>query len=235
MKQINFDVNTVELIRKMTNINASILVQANADTNQIEIKGTDPSSSVGYIFKAPKSHLDFNGKEIGFLDFNEFYQLLKSIEDVTIGQDDGLYDLTLQGSRAKIQYRLTNSEVLPKPFNEIDFGDSDVDLVLTEGDLKQIVKMTSLVNAEFIKLTSNDKGEFQLCLFNKNSSNTFELNLEVDKSTNKNFELILPRESVLMLPIYEYKVSMSSQGIVKFEMETGTDATVEIYTAEVAD
>lgn len=235
-KEISFKKTTIDLIRRLTAINPAILIERVEDKSgdKISIKSSDASGSVAYIFEAPADHFGFNGTEVGFLDFNEFHQLLNVYKEPKITQDeDDALDLVISEKRSKISYRLTNSEVIKRGFNEIEFGESDVEFTVTSDDVKHINKMISLVNAESIKISVADK-KVKFTLLSKKSSNTFEEVYDADelKSNEKEFEISITKDTFAMLPSDNYRICAKEEGIIKLSMIREDDSVVDIYVAE---
>lgn len=229
-KNITFKKSTIDLIRRLTTINPSILIEK--DDTKITIKSSDSSGSVAYMFEAESADFGFTGDEVGFLDFNEFHQLLNVYKNPTIMQDeDDALDLVISENRSKISYRLTNSEVIKRGFNEIEFGDSDVEFILTTDDIKHINKMLSLVNAESVKMAVAD-GKIKFTLFSKKSTNTFEEVYDSDSANDKEFSINLTKDTFVMIPADNYRISAKEEGIVKFSMIRDDSASVDIYVAE---
>ena len=233
-KEISFKKTTIDLIRRLTAINPAILIEKVEDKkgDKISIKSSDASGSVAYIFEAPADHFGFGGKEVGFLDFNEFHQLLNVYKEpkITQNEEDAL-DLVISEKRSKISYRLTNSEVIKRGFNEIEFGEADVEFLITSEDVKHINKMISLVNAESIKIAVADK-KVKFTLFSKKSSNTFEEVYDADESNDKEFEINITKDTFTMLPADNYRISAKEEGIIKLSMIREDDSLVDIYVAE---
>jgi len=229
-KEITFKKTTIDLIRRLTAINPSILIEK--ENENIVIKSSDASGSVAYVFTAPEDHFGFDGDDVGFLDFNEFHQLLSVYKEPKIIQDDDdALDLVIKEGRSKISYRLTNSEVIKRGFNEIEFGDADVEFTVTSDDVTHINKMMSLVNAESIKITVADK-KVKFTLFSKKSSNTFEEVYDADSCEDKEFEISISKDTFAMLPRDNYKISAKEEGIIKLSMIREDDSSVDIFVAE---
>lgn len=232
--EISFKKPTIDLIRRLTAINPSILIEKTVvdEVDKISIKSSDASGSVAYIFEAPADHLGFEGTEVGFLDFNEFHQLLNVYKEPKINQDeDDALDLVISEKRSKISYRLTNSEIIKRGFNEIEFGESDVEFVMTSDDVKNINKMMNLVNAESIKMSVADS-KVKFTLFSKKSSNTFEEVYDADKYEDKEFEINITKDTFAMLPSDNYRISAKEEGIIKLSMIREDDTIVDIFVAE---
>ena len=233
-KEISFKKTTIDLIRRLTAINPAILIEKteSKDGEKISIKSSDASGSVAYIFEAPSAHFNFDGDEVGFLDFNEFHQLLNVYKEPKITQDeDDALDLVISEKRSKISYRLTNSEVIKRGFNEIEFDKPDVEFVITSDDVKHINKMISLVNAESIKISVADK-KVKFTLFSKKSSNTFEEVYDADEHNDREFEINITKETFIVLPADNYRISAKEEGIIKLSMIREDDSVVDIFIAE---
>ena len=227
---INFKKTTIDLIRRLTAINPAILIEK--DSDKISIKSSDASGSVAYMFEAPSDHFGFDGDEVGFLDFNEFHQLLNVYKEPTITQDDDdALDLVISEKRSKINYRLTNSEVIKRGFNEIEFGDADVEFIITSDDVKHLNKMISLVNAESIKISVADK-KVKFTLFSKKTSNTFEEVYDAENTSGAEFDINITKDTFAMLPADNYRISAKEEGIVRLSMIREDDSVVSIYIAE---
>ena len=231
--EISFKKTTIDLIRCLTTINPAILIEQ--EDEQLVIKSADSSGSVAYIFNAPKEHFGFNGDEVAFLDFNDFHRLLSVYSSPKITQDeDDALDLVISEKRSKISYRLTNSEIIKPGFSEIEFGDSDVEFVLSNDDVKHINKMIQLVNAESIKISVNGDN-VKFTLFSKMSTNTFEEEYTADVSTDKEFEINITKDTFAMIPSNNYRICAKEEGIVKLSMIREDDVTVDIFVAEESD
>ena len=234
-KEIKFKKTTVDLIRRLTAINPSILIEKETPEDGdpfVFIKSSDASGSVAYSFKAPVEHFSFTGTDVGFLDFNEFHQLLSVYKEPKIFQDDDdALDLLIKENRSKISYRLTNSEVIKRGFDDIEFSDPDVEFTITSDDVAHLNKMMSLVNAESVNITVSES-KVKVTLSSKKSSNTFEEIYDADTSEDKDFEINISKDTFAMLPRDNYKIALKEEGIIRFTMVRDDEAAVEIFVAE---
>ncbi len=234
-EKIEYNKTALEIISSLTGINQSVIFEKHEDDDdRIISKAADSNKSIAYVFDAPKEVFDFDGDECSFYNFNEFYTLFNVFEEPDLEQDDA--EITVKEKRSKIKYRLTDSELVKKSFNKVNFVDPDIDFVMDSELIKRIKSLASgsSVNADRIKFEVSDE-ELKYKLYNTKHHNTFEDVLDIENPNDVDFTIEINMPVWNKIPNASYKISMKEEGIMKLEMVRDDEISVQIFTADVED
>lgn len=231
--QINYSPIALQVISELTPISNKVLWQRTDDKQSIEVKNANEVKSICYYFKAPNDCFDFAGEKCAFHQYSDFYNLFSALENPTISQND--YQVEIASGKAKINYRLSNPEVVKAPFNVISFADPDASFNLTAEILKKlrILSGANNIDAERIRFTFED-GKVTVMLFSTKYENTYtdEIDAETD---GEHFVITMDIKDFSKIPMADYKVEVMSAGLMKFSMIREDNIVVEIYLADLEE
>lgn len=228
--KIKFEPEVLELINKLTTINPSIIFEKD-DKRSTVIKRTNSSRSIAYILSATDESFQFEEDEMAFSDYPEFYSLLKVFDKPDIIKKDN--KIIIKEKDSKINYLLSEAEVLSKGPTSVKFNETTATLKLSLEILKEIKKMIDLVDAEKIHLkVDEDSDELNFKCFNTSHDNSWETVYKLDSESKADIDFTVNSEVFTLIPNYNYMFDINSDGIVRFKFAT-KHVNLEIFIAEV--
>lgn len=237
MTKVNVEYNkdTLELVNELAEkINANNTVQFEREGDQVTIKACDVAESVVYIFKADKSHFDFDEDMCTFYNFPEFYNLLKSFGSPEIIQEG--QTLTIKENRSRIKYQLSDDDIIDEDekIEDVDWDSSDIVLDLTQDNISKISKMSNAIEADKVKLVVKDE-QLTIKLFNNKHDNTYEDVFDVTNPQDLNLELVLEKDLFNKIPLGDYTVNINEDLLVQFVLKNVEGFTIEIYASQMSE
>lgn len=234
-KEIVYNKEALNIISNLTSINQSIVFERHeTDESKIVSKGSDANKSIVYVFESPKEVFDFAGEDCSFYNFNEFYTLFNIFEKPILIQND--YEIVVSENRSKINYRLTDIELIKKSFNSVKFENPDVTFTMDSELIKKIKTLAggNNINAERIKFSVRDN-ILSYYLYNTKHHNTYEANIDIENSNDVEFEIEVDMRIWNKIPQADYRVSLKEEGIIELEMIREDSIVVKIYTADMEE
>lgn len=129
-------------------------------------------------------------------------------------------NFTISEGKRKTKYVFAdNSMVIAPPNKEIDVPSKDVEVDVEWADLQSVIKASGVLQLPEIAFVGKD-GDVSLKAIDSSNPSADSFGIELG-STEDTFELIIKTENLKLLP-QNYKVTLSSKGISKFE---GQDVT----------
>jgi len=231
LTNVTFNKDTMDLIGELGAINSQIIVEKDEKKQNILISRKNPATTIAYIFKAPVDHFNFNGDNIAFYNFPEFYQMISCFDQPTIKQNSNKI-IVSQGS-AKINYVLTDAETLKKGPGKVNFSGPDATINLPSDELKELEKMIGLFGALGVELTVKDNSVV-VKVFNDDYDNSFQKEYKSVGKNKSNFSLKISSEVFVLLPKEDYNLEIKKEGIVRFSFnKNGTE--LDLFTAELEE
>lgn len=234
VKSVTFNKEVLALIDELTSINSAIKIYK--EDNKIFIKSQNPSESIAYILSTEVTSFDFDGDEIAFYNYSDFYKWISALNVTEIKQSsDGM--LQLGNGRQKGQYQSSDVDVIRGGRFDIEFEDPDVTFNLSSDDIKELIKLRSLV----AKDNNNMKFTFDnrtaaVEIYNDETANKVESDIALTSSVEEPFSIRLSDEFLGTIPgKYSYRVDVKREGIARLSMNNDFGVDVEIYIAEVEE
>ena len=227
--KLEYDKEILSLINDLSTINPSIILEKNGD--QILINRTNPATTIAYRLTTDASGLNFEGDEIAFHTYQEFYQLLTCFEDPSIKQNDN--KVIISEKNSKINYLLSDADTIKRGPKEFLFTDADIELELSSVDIKELVKMIGLLNSNKVILSCKSN-KIDVCLSNSDHDNSFNKVYDATSEEIEDFELVISTDIFTLSPKGDYKISVKKEGIAKFEL-MHEKVKLDLYTAEIED
>ena len=232
-KVMNYNQKSLEFLNNLAIINNQFIFEKSG--NNVIVKRANVSKTIAYIYTLPKEHFDFDGENIAFYNFPEFYQLFSTMANGTapILMEQNENKLILSATNSKINYLLSDIESIQKGPGNVNFSDEDLTLKLSNKDMTELKKMISLLVAENVKFSIKDK-VVTVKIFNSIHDNSFEIKYTLEESSKVDFDITISSEVFTVIPIEDYSVKIKHEGIIKFELNKNSEK-LELYTAEVED
>ena len=234
VKSVTFNKEVLALIDELTSINSAIKIYK--EDNRIFIKSQNPSESIAYILSTEVSSFDFDGDEIAFYNYSDFYKWVSALNVTEIKQtSDGM--LQLGNGRQKGQYQSSDVDVIRGGRFDIEFEDPDATFNLSSDDIKELIKLRSLVAKDNNNLKFTfDNRTAAVEIYNDDTANKVESDIALTSSVEEPFTLRLSDEFLGTIPgKYSYRVDIKREGIARLSMNNDFGVDVEIFIAEVEE
>lgn len=231
MEQLQYNKNTLDIIKSLSCLSKSLIIEKSEDQQNIIINSGDVGSMILYQLVAPINHFSFLGEMCAFYEYPDFHDLVSILEKCEIYQKEDT--LVLVSGNTKIKYLTSEPELISNTYEAIEYEDTVAAFDIDHTYLKKINKLKSSIRATSIRIDIH-KNEITFKFFNKNSENTYE-----DKFTNnvdnlEDFSFLASTEVFDKIPIANYYFEISSDGLFKFNMMCD-DIKLHIITGEMEE
>lgn len=202
---MKFSERTSTILKNFALINQSVIFKPGK-----ELKTISPSKTVLAIANIED---EIPSKAIIF-DINRLLSvasLVSSEPDYEFGEKS----FTITDGSKKTRYGYADeSMVISPPDKEIKIPDPDVEVSVKWDELNTVIKACSVLQLPEIAFIG-DEGKLYLRTYNSENPKTDSFGIELG-TTDDTFVLIIKTENLKVLP-QDYKVSLSSKGISRFE------------------
>lgn len=231
---VKFKKETLNLINDLAAINNQIVIGKDEKDKNAVIKSANPAETLAYIFTTKKDNFSFDGDELAFYKFSEFYQMLSCFAEPTINQN--LNKLVISEKTAKLNYLLTDASIIQKGPSSIKFVNPDYSIKIEKAGLAELEKMVGLLETENVSISiKKNSAKATIKLFNSDHNNSFEKSFTLDeKNGQEDFEIKFSAEIFRYAPKEDYTVDIKKEGILRFAFEN-ENANVQLFTAELED
>lgn len=229
MKSIEFDPITLKVISDLSKIvkikdSNTHPIKITKNDEGIHIKAGNAGRSVVFTLDAPSYNFNFEGEEICFYDYNEFFSYINvfeapTITQGTIGEGNAETEaVIISEGRRKLSYPLSDAEVIKGSLKNIKWDECDARFNFSADNLAQLKKILSLLgsskdNEIKMKFVGNEVTITASTQLNKNSyEDVYELAEEVETD----FELTFSDEVFKYLLNTDYRVEAQTNGFVRF-------------------
>lgn len=209
MSNVPYKKEFLDLLKNLTSINNSIILD-DMD-GDIFISRFNESQSVVYQLKAPKEY--FNTDTVAFYNFNEFSQILSVFQNPVIERvsDNNIDKITISEGKSKINYVLTDPEVLVKGKKKApQLPDKVFTLNLTIDEIRNIKKMISILKASNINFIVNDN-ILTVSIGNDNHNNSYSKEFTLETST-ENYSGSFKTDVFMYVPDNSYVLNIAKNG-----------------------
>ena len=226
---MEFKKEYLDLVKDLSPINPCIIFDK--DEDNVIIKRSDASNSIIYTLEAPKDNFNFEAEDIAFYNYPEFHQILSVFDEPKL-IESAENRITISEKQSKINYRISDSEVIPKVQGEGHFESPDCEFTITVEQLDKIKKMIGLISSEKIRFKVTKDSEDVICdFFNLSHSNNWEKPYSLDSISEETFELIISAKIFTLMPRNSYVISIKEDGIVKLNY-VHDEYKLDIYIPE---
>ena len=239
----------ISLMSELAKINPQLLFKHKEDDeNTISVKAISSDKTVCFFLDAPKDYFGFDSDSFAVIDFNRvvaYYNTFNKptddpktteIPELTLEYNDSneAVNLFVKSSKynTSLKHRLANEDVIVKPsFNKVKFPSVDSIVNFTEDQQANINNMLKLIGADRMKYNFvGDK--LTLTLFNTKTSDTYEIEYDLEDSVTENFELVTPSAGFALMPKGNFKVEVSKAGIMAFHLVRDDAVDLILYIAK---
>lgn len=195
---------TVSLLKNYSTINPSVLFKPGNILATIS-----PQRSI-FAKAAIKEDVP---QQFGIYELNKFLGVLSMFKDPELRFFDNY--LEVFSGRQKVKYTYADATmILTPPEKELTFPSPEVEFNLTSEELNSVIKALSVMSLPEIAFTGDGTNLEVQAINSKNSTaDVYSVNVG---TTDKTFKVVIKAENLKFLS-KDYKISVSSKGIVKFE------------------
>ena len=242
---MNYNKNLIELISDLSSLQAQLIFEDDKNQQTFTVKANDDKVTTCFILNAPKSYFDFTGDQIAFYDYTKFKKYFSIFDkptkdpatsnvpklDITPNKNGNGYTLNIQSSiDSRCFYtKLGDPHVVTKPqFDKIAMPSIDAELPLSEEDVINLKSMISTVSAD--TATFNCSGNVcKVTLCNNYSGDTFTMSFDLTTPTQNNFEIVIPKNGIVAMPVASYNIKMCSRGLIELTQIRDDDIKLTMY------
>lgn len=201
---ISLSKKTIDILKNFSNINRSIIFSPGNKISTISVAdNVFAEATVEESFPQP----------FAIYELQELLQGLSFMPDNTIIFDNQSY-LKIKSGRSTIKYYFSDSSLIKKAPEKIDFPESDVVFSLTEKEILSLTRSASLYELPDFSVVGDGKN-ITAVVCNKNNETAHTVSIVVGE-TEKTFSYNMKVENIKIMD-GDYKVSISSKLISKFE------------------
>jgi len=197
---------TINVIKNFATINPSIVFKPGN-----EIKTISPQKTVAAIATIP----DTIPSKACVYDASRFLSICSLYQEPDVQFEDKFCTIS-EGKRRTRYVFADESMVIAPPEKEIKFPSQDVVVDVQWGDLQSVIKAAGVLNLPEIAFVGED-GTCYLRAVDSSNPTADSYGIELGDA-NDRFQLIIKTENLKLMPL-NYKVTLSSKGISKFEGE----------------
>lgn len=206
---MKFSERTLTIMKNFATINPSLIFKPGK-----ELRTISPQKTVMAMAKID----DEIPSQACIYDMSRFLSVYSLYSSPNVEFEDK--NFTISEGKRKTKYVFADaSMVIAPPNKEIDVPSKDVEVDVEWTDLQSVIKASGVLQLPEIAFVGKD-GDVSLKAIDSSNPSADSFGIELG-STEDTFELIIKTENLKLLP-QNYKVTLSSKGISKFE---GQDVT----------
>lgn len=198
--------NTLNILKNFSAINQSILVRPGSS-----ISTTSTSKA---ILASAEVEEEFP-TQFCIFELPKFLGVVSLFDNPDFSFGDNSVTISSGKRKTSITYAAPSTIVAPPP-KGVNFPDPEVSFEIQSQDLSSVVRAASVMQLPELAISGRD-GTIYLEVVNSKVPTADSYSIAVGESEH-NFKMILKIENIKMFSL-NYKVSVSSKGIIKFESD----------------
>lgn len=196
------------------------------------VRHADSESTIAYELRAGREYFDFDGDQVAFYNYPEFFQYFKALgePELSINQKS----MTLKEGGSKTSYLLSNPEAIEKGPKTINFNNPDVRIKLSSDDLDEMLRMIGLINAKKVQVYGNGK-KLTVKIYQSLHDNTFEKVFKVENlaDLDEEIDFVMFADTFKNLPVKrDYVIEIKKQGFIRIAL-VDENIGLDIYTGKI--
>jgi hypothetical protein len=227
MKELKYDNVTLKLISDLSKIcktkENNYPIKIVKDESGIHIKAGNAGRSVVFTLDAPSSCFDFEGSELCFYDYNDFYNYATLFDSAVINQGtigDGRNEveaLIITEGKRKISYPLSDAEVIKGSLKNVKWATPAAKFVFTSDKLALLSKALKFLSSKENKITFDFSGsEVTITASTELNKNSYQDIIELDSEVDEAFSITISDEVIKYLISIDYRVEVQAEGFIRF-------------------
>ncbi len=201
---MKFSERTINVLKNFTTINQSLILKPGK-----QLRTISPQKTVMAIADID----DEIPSEACIYDMARFLSTYALFGDPDIQVESNHFVIS-QGKKINRYYFADKSMIISPPEKEIAIPSNDVEVTVEWSDLQSVIKASGVLQLPEIAF-DGDGETCTLKAIDSNNTTADSFGIELG-STNDKFRLVIKTENLKLLP-QNYKVTLSSKGISKFE------------------
>jgi len=197
---MNLSTETLNILRNLSSINSNLVINEGSNLATIsESKTIMCEANIQEMFP----------RQIGIYDLGELLSVIGLMADPELVFEEN--SLLVKSGKQKIRYFYSEVDILTKPSKSISMPNVDVSFTITEEQLGQIRKASSVLRHNELMI-SNESGELTASVVNSKdpTSNSYMLTLDADQEFDSEFKFFVSIPN-LKLMSGDYVVNISSK------------------------
>ena len=232
-ESIKYNKGILTLINQLSNINSKLVIKKSEEEDNITIDAKTASGSVAYSLKAPIEVFDFDGNDISFFDYRDFFRMFSVYDEPAIKQNENMFEISKE--RSKMTYPIAEKEAVEiDDYDYIEFEEYQAKFNLTAEHLKKFKQMTPLIKAEDLIFKVRDD-KVIITLYYEKDQPTYEEEFDLSEKASKDFDIVVSPDVIKFAPENDYEIELNEIGIIKFEYLNKNNITLNLYVAENED
>ena len=241
MKKVEYKAELFQTLSEVAKIIPTLCIKKEA--TQVVLRAKDVGETKLIEVKAPLEYLkfeDFQDDTMNFWSFTEFYNLFGMFENPIIKSDG--QDLHVKTETSKFKYRLASGDMtMMYTFEEDDYDNPDFDCNtnLTVDDMKSLNSIASGISSDELVFTTNSKeNKIDLLFQSSVHDNTFNHDVSAEYSFTEgaeDYSITISSDDLKKLPIKEYSVELSYDGVIKFSYISDENIVTTISLSDIAE
>jgi hypothetical protein len=202
--KMKLSTQTVTVLKNFAMINPSIVLKPGN-----VIRTISPQKTVMAIATVPD---DIPSKACIY-DASRFLSVLSLFKEADLNFEDKF--CTMSEGKMHMKYVFADeSMVIAPPEKDVNFPSNDVEVDVQWNDLQSVIKAAGVLGLPEIAFVG-DGENCHLRAINSSDASADTYGIELGKTSDQ-FQLIIKTENLKLMPL-DYKVTLSSKGISKFE------------------
>lgn len=243
MKTVAYDKNALKVIAELSKIvrtkDGNTPIKIVKDDEGIHVKAANSPKTILFTVDAPTSAFNFEGDKICFYNYGEFYDYFSLFEAPVISQDlfnEGESDtyeavILTQGNR-KINYPLSDDEVIKGAIKRVSWEDPDTYFDFSGEQLGHIKKVIGLLGDKNNNITFTFDGDNVAVKAKTNlNNNSFEDSYAISDPVEESFSVTISDEVFKYLLNVNYRVEVKKDGLLRFFFESNNVVASILVTA----
>lgn len=248
MKTVNYDKNALKIISEVSRIvktkDGNTPVKIVKDDEGIHIKAGNGPKTLVFTLDAPSESFNFEGDNICFYNYEEFFNFFSMMDEPTIYQgvvNEGEANETEavvianSNNRRRVVYPLASQEVIKGHINKVGWKNTDASFILTTDNLVQLKKVVGLLNGKSNNISfSFANSEVNVIAKTNANDNTYEDVFALTEPVEEEFSITISDEVFKFLSNIDYTVEVSKVGVIRLNFEIGAVA-VSIFVTSIEE
>ena len=203
---------TLEMLKNFSTINSNFYTSGGK-----VIKTISPMKNI-----LAKSDIEEDLPEFGIYDLSEFLSTISLYSDPVLDFFPDYVDISWPTkSNTKVRFHFAVKEILTTYDKDVDINDFDTSVKLTKELLSDTLRSGAVLQLSDIVLKSDGVTTTFGVLDKKDGNQNSHLSIVADAEVGSDYEFFFKTENLKMIPI-DYMLSLSNQGVAKFESENVT-------------
>lgn len=229
---MNYNIEMINLLAELYPIQPQLAFYKVDD--KIVLKAQEVRQKLAYKLEAPTEYFDFPAEALRFYDFKKFMDFFNTfnvdskdeqlkdtpILDATLLESGEISNIIIESSKGKqkFSYRAAIPGTVDEPqFNNLALPTIGAKVTLSEAQINHLKKMVNLIYDKStpggIKIECAGD-TMKVTLHNIVTSNSYDIEYKLNGTAEKDFNLTINREGLLLLPSASFDIEVGPKGLI---------------------